>query len=162
MNKLVESNEKDERTSQMRERLLALGCSVETWDAAACLTALSFASTSDSTRHVWFNSDLGGHAVLDLEYRCCESADSTVATYSDLPDRMILAVAETWLRGVSLEAIRAGFPSDVRMEPAQSSVAPDGAPSVAPEAGAPSSAPRVNAGIGQTPEGDGGNGKDGL
>ena len=45
--------------------------------------------------------------------------------------------------------------------PAQSSVAPDGSASVAPEAGAPSSAPRVNAGIGQTPEGDGGDGKDG-
>ena len=44
---------------------------------------------------------------------------------------------------------------------AQSSVAPDGSPSVAPEAGAPSSAPRVNAGIGQTPDGDGGDGKDG-
>ncbi len=47
------------------------------------------------------------------------------------------------------------------MTPAQSSVAPDGSPSVAPDAGAPSSAPRVNAGIGQTPEGDGGDGKDG-
>ena len=47
------------------------------------------------------------------------------------------------------------------MAPAQSGVAPDGSPSVAPEAGAPSSAPRVNAGIGQTPEGDGGDGKDG-
>ena len=48
-----------------------------------------------------------------------------------------------------------------RDQAAQSSVAPDGSPSVAPEAGAPSSAPRVNAGIGQTPEGDGGDGKDG-
>ena len=44
---------------------------------------------------------------------------------------------------------------------AQSSVAPGGSPSVAPEAGAPTSAPRVTAGMGQTPEGDGGDGKDG-
>ncbi len=44
---------------------------------------------------------------------------------------------------------------------AQSSVAPDGSPSVAPEAGAPSSAPRVNAGIGPAPESDDGDDKNG-
>ncbi len=64
----------------------------------------------------------------------------------------------------ALQTIIVGEPSDLSWGldwPAQSSVAPDGSPSVAPEAGAPSSAPRVNAGIGQTPEGDGGDGKDG-
>ena len=49
----VEANIKDERTERLRQLLSALDCAEETYDAAAGLTTLSFASRKHPERHVW-------------------------------------------------------------------------------------------------------------
>ena len=101
-----EANIKDERTGRLRQLLSALECAEETYDAAAGLTTLSFASRKHPERHVWVDTDYLDSTTLDLEDRNFEGTwDNCVKTIDGLCDEGIVSLVRQWLSGRPLEAI---------------------------------------------------------
>ncbi|NUO53082.1 MAG: hypothetical protein HOV80_29900 [Polyangiaceae bacterium] len=75
-------------------------CAVETDEAAACLTTLSFASRVFPERHVWVETDLVGRTSLDLEDRLTETTwDNAVHRFKGLSEDRIVEVVGAWLSG---------------------------------------------------------------
>src|ERR1700722_737520 len=101
---------KDDRTECLRQAINnAAPAAVEDERAEAGLTTLSYRSATHPERHIWFDTDLAGQMVIDLEDWNYEATWDNSVAHLQAADEDVPEIIQAWLTGATVEeCIRLG------------------------------------------------------
>lgn len=95
---------KYERTERLRLAIARNApAAIEDQRAEAGLTTLSLRSACQDVRHVWIDTDLAGHLVLDLEDWNYDATWNNSVAHLGALDEDVPGIVQAWLTGASVE-----------------------------------------------------------